>query len=100
MDSSSPSGLAPDLPADCGPSVRRTLVDRTGVRWEVWCCIPATAKGGLTTAYAAGWLTFESAAGEKRRHAPAPRDWRTMSDEALRDLLGAAKPAGRVRTVD
>ena len=96
MDSSSPSGLAPEIAADCGPGVRRTLVDRAGVRWEVWRCVPASAKGGLASAYASGWLTFESAS-EKRRHAPAPRDWRTLPDEILRDLLGTAKPALRAR---
>ena len=100
MDSSSLSGLAPDVLTDCGPGVRRTLVDRAGVRWEVWCCVPVSGKAGLTAAYASGWLTFESARGEKRRHAPAPPGWRAMSDETLRELLGTAKPALRARAGD
>ena len=93
MDPTLPSGLAPDAPADSGPGVRRKIVDRIGVEWEVWRCVPASPKGGLTAAYASGWLTFESAEGEKRRLAPAPGEWRTMSEEALHALLVAAKPA-------
>jgi len=100
MDSSSPAGLASEPAAECGPGVRRTLVDRAGARWEVWCCIPASGKAGLTAAYASGWLTFEAATGEKRRHAPAPRDWRSMSDEVLRELLAGAKPALHARAAD
>jgi len=98
MESTTSFDAAPDLPPDSGPGVRRSLLDDAGMEWEVWCCVPAAKKGGLTPDYARGWLTFESASGEKRRHAPAPADWRTVSDDSLRILLIAAKPARQRRT--
>lgn len=85
--------VPPNDHRDCGPGVRRHLVDPLGMRWDVWRCVPSSASKGLSDAFSAGWLTFESAAGEKRRMAPAPAAWRTMPDRELLRLLEAARPA-------
>lgn len=45
----------------------------------------------LPEAYREGWLLFESAI-EKRRLAPVPRDWESLSDQALQALCAGASP--------
>jgi len=62
----------------------RTFVDSVGLEWTVREI--STPKLGETVAKMlqhdrrrGGWLVFESTEGEKRRLAPYPPDWRTMS---------------------
>jgi hypothetical protein len=66
------------------PQISRRFVDSCGVEWTV----REIASGTLSTTVAkifendrrrSGWLVFESNDGEKRRLAPYPPDWRTMS---------------------
>jgi hypothetical protein len=66
------------------PAGSRSFVDNVGVEWTV----REIASSTLTETVAkmlelerrrSGWLVFESAEGEKRRLAPYPPDWRTMS---------------------
>jgi hypothetical protein len=45
----------------------------------------------LPEAYREGWLLFESA-NEKRRLAPVPHDWESLSDQALAQLCAGASP--------
>jgi len=83
----------------------RGFTDSTGVEWRVWEVFPATAathrasgspKGdALTqakikdTAFAQGWLCFESTA-EKRRLAPIPTGWEFHEPSALEQLRDQA----------
>ena len=66
------------------PEATRTFTDSVGLEWT----IREIAGPTLTSAMAkvldhdrrrGGWLVFESSEGEKRRLAPYPPDWRTMS---------------------
>jgi hypothetical protein len=66
------------------PESSRRFVDSCGVDWTV----REIASGTLTPSVAkmlendrrrSGWLVFESTDGGKRRLAPYPPDWRTMS---------------------
>jgi hypothetical protein len=78
----------------------RHFRDEAGVEWKVFL----TARGSdavsrehsLPEAFREGWLVFESPR-EKRRLAPIPADWETLSDEALgalctRAVTQAARP--------
>lgn len=73
----------------------RNIRDAAGVEWTVYLTIPSVTAGRrvqhLAEAYRNGWLVFESAA-EKRRFAPVPAEWATLSDQALAALCGAATP--------
>ena len=95
----------------------RTFRDGVGLNWEVWDIVPGSlarrridrrsdeerrGQGDRRTDYAsaigvreelsAGWLCFLSET-EKRRLAPIPAGWQQLGDDALRELLVAAKPA-------
>jgi hypothetical protein len=65
------------------PQSSRTFVDNVGVEWtvrEVAVTMTATLKKLLAQdRRRGGWLVFESGEGEKRRLAPYPPDWRTLS---------------------
>ena len=66
----------------------RKFIDEDGVKWEVWEVGNPAIHGSLTAQLLAerrrsGWLVFESATGEKRRLAPYPSDWATVSDFEL-----------------
>ena len=87
----------------------RHFRDEAGVDWKVFL----TARGSdavsrehsLPEAFREGWLVFESPR-EKRRLAPIPANWETLSNEALaalctsavtqtaRPKLAEAKPSG------
>ena len=63
----------------------RTFTDSVGLEWTV----REIASPELTDTLArllehdrrvSGWLVFDATDGEKRRLAPYPPDWRTMSD--------------------
>jgi len=73
----------------------RQFRDEAGVEWKVFL----TARGSdavsrehsLPEAFRGGWLVFESAR-EKRRLAPVPANWESMSSDALAALCAKASP--------
>ena len=83
----------------------RGFTDSTGVEWRVWEVFPnkgsdranadALSRSSLKdTAFANGWLCFESAE-EKRRLAPIPTGWEfrdTTVLEQLRDKATLVSP--------
>ena len=78
----------------------RGFTDSTGVEWRVWEVFPSRASmpGGdalsrtslKETAFANGWLCFESPA-EKRRLAPIPPGWEFSSAKQLDELCRVAE---------
>ena len=100
----------------------RVIVDTTGLKWEVWEVHPTLAErraleerraAGRSTAdrrknvqqrpmvaeeLQHGWLAFKSRS-ERRRRAPIPDNWETMSDAHLLAVLAHAQrtpPSGRL----
>lgn len=71
----------------------REFADARGIRWRVWSTIPA-AGTVLSADFAAGWLTFESAA-ELRRLAPIPAQWLDATAERLDLMCRAANVVPR-----
>jgi len=62
----------------------RTFTDSVGVEWTVREIATPELTGTLARILEhdrrlGGWLVFDSNDGEKRRLAPYPPDWRTMS---------------------
>jgi len=86
----------------------RGFTDSTGVEWRVWEVFPnkASDKGDADalsrsslkdTAFANGWLCFESA-DEKRRLAPIPTGWESRDTtflDQLRDKATLVSPTRR-----
>lgn len=79
----------------------RAFTDSTGLEWRVWDVLPTTAvsdaavaalTGSLQhTAFANGWLCFESVS-EKRRLAPIPQGWEFNDPQLLEQLRQRATP--------
>jgi hypothetical protein len=78
----------------------RGFTDSTGVEWRVWEVFPSRASVATSpkavsrtslkeTAYANGWLCFESTE-EKRRLAPIPAGWEMGSLTDIEQLCGQA----------
>lgn len=78
----------------------RAFIDSSGTEWRVWDVLPsptnrafAASPGSLPTlngtAFASGWLCFESAM-EKRRLAPIPKDWNILRDSELERMCSGA----------
>ena len=79
----------------------RAFTDSTGVEWRVWEVLPNTVSDEAqaavvlssaslsNTAYASGWLCFESF-DEKRRLAPIPAGWHQRGPRELEHLCGCA----------
>ena len=74
----------------------RAFTDSSGVEWRVWSVVPnvtaeATSAEALSqsslknTAFANGWLCFESPR-EKRRLAPIPAAWEFDQPSRLEEL--------------
>lgn len=72
----------------------RGFIDSTGVEWRVWEVLPSKAERGIhastmsslkATAFADGWLCFESPE-EKRRLAPIPQGWESRDSRQLEQL--------------
>jgi hypothetical protein len=62
----------------------RSFTDSVGVNWSVReigspTLTQTLAKVLKTDRRRSGWLVFESSEGDKRRLAPYPPDWRTVS---------------------
>ena len=89
------------------PDVSRAYVDSDGMEWVVReiaspAVTGALAKLLLQDRRRGGWLVFESGEGEKRRLAPYPPDWRTLSAfEMQRWCMRAMKvPPGPARRAE
>lgn len=85
----------------------RAFIDSSGIEWRVWDVLPSATTqsfsaglGGLSslmgTAYASGWLCFESPR-EKRRLAPIPDDWGGSGESDLERLCTRAAPVAESR---
>ena len=94
----------------------RSFRDASGREWQVWMVMPTTTERRATDAAPAdhdrrtqqkqrislpgplkhGWLAFQTR-GEKRRLAPHPAGWESMSDDELRTLLSQATVIGTPR---
>jgi hypothetical protein len=88
------------------PQTSRQYVDSCGVEWTVRE-IATTTLSTVTRVFEhdrrrSGWLVFESVDGEKRRLAPYPPDWRTISTfELERWCMKAMKvPPGPARRAE
>ena len=80
----------------------RDFVDLNGVKWRVWPVTPSsiqprTAAEDYLGDYEDGWLCFESNT-ERRRLAKYPRNWDTLSDNGLLQLLKSAVVTPNRRT--
>ena len=71
----------------------REFRDEAGVEWVVFFTARSVARDQhLPEEFREGWLAFESAHGEKRRLAPAPQDWESLTEQELTALCGQAAP--------
>lgn len=71
----------------------REFRDDAGTEWVVFFTGRSVARDRhLPEEYREGWLAFESALGEKRRLAPAPSDWETLTEQELSSLCAQATP--------
>ena len=66
----------------------RNYVDSVGLEWTVREISSPSLSGAVAKLLEhdrrrGGWLVFESNEGEKRRLAPYPPDWRTMTEFEL-----------------
>ena len=77
----------------------REFRDDAGVQWVVFLTARSVARDHhLPEQYREGWLAFESAHGEKRRLAPVPQDWESLTDRELSALCAqATAPVPRKR---
>jgi hypothetical protein len=74
-----------------GASAVREFRDADGLKWVVFFTARSVARDHhLPEEYREGWLAFESSGGEKRRLAPVPRDWESLSDAELSRLCATA----------
>ena len=71
----------------------REFTDSAGMVWRVWETVPRVG-GAYDESLRHGWLTFESAAGTRKRLAPIPRDWDKAPDERL-ELMCRIAEEGR-----
>jgi len=81
----------------------RSFDDRNGEGWQVWRVVPAASvlerSAWVEGDYRQGWLCFESlTSGERRRLAPVPEGWETLSPERLELLCRVATPARKTAT--
>ena len=95
------------VPADMHPENSRSFVDNVGVEWTVREVALPTMTATLQRLLAhdrrrGGWLVFESGDGEKRRLAPYPPDWRTLSPFELARwcMRGTRVPPGPARRAE
>ena len=63
----------------------RSFTDEDGIEWEVREIANAMMPASLEKLLGpdrrrSGWLTFQSATGERRRLSPYPSDWATVTD--------------------
>lgn len=71
----------------------REFRDDAGEEWVVFLTARSVARDHhLPEEYRGGWLAFESAHGEKRRLAPVPNDWESLTGAELAALCALASP--------
>lgn len=72
----------------------RTVV-ADDIEWTIWNVVPGSIsrleKIGVDLAFRSGWLVFDSGA-QKRRLAPIPPGWDSLTDGELALLIGRAEP--------
>ena len=95
----------------------RTVLDASGVEWQVWEVRPSWAgrwtpaegmssvgapRPSLAPQLEAGWLAFQSPQGERRRIVPIPAGWETLDERGLVRLLGRAEvqPTSKRRLIE
>lgn len=90
--------------SDARPARVRTFTDDSGVRWTIREIQNPTMPESLAKLLGndrrrSGWLLFESEVGERRRLAPYPEDWATVSEfEIVRWCAKATRvPPGPAR---
>ena len=75
----------------------REFRDRNGVEWRAWSVIPGRASAKAQRYLGelrSGWLAFETLDGRARRRlAPFPADWMSLSDADIEQLLESAVEA-------
>ena len=80
----------------------RQFRDAAGVEWQAYQAGPQSNLGLreelLPESYRGGWLVFESPT-EKRRLAPVPQGWQTLTPQELRRLCALATPTRQRRQV-
>jgi hypothetical protein len=81
----------------------RQFADRAGRRWRVWEVQPGAVRTRRTELSGgeplASWLAFQSLEGaERRRLAPYPSDWLTLSEAELVLLVDSAQPVPEFRS--
>jgi hypothetical protein len=82
-----------------GEATHRILLDRRGVRWDVFAVYTDARIGAqwhLEPPYSQGWLCFDSVR-EKRRLAPIPVQWYRLGNaqlEALGDIAEVVRAHG------
>ena len=71
----------------------RTFTDSTGATWDVFEVHRSSQKSGaVSPGLEKGWLSFVN--GEtKKRLAPIPRDWESVSEAQLEELCDSARMA-------
>ena len=84
----------------------RSVLDQSGVEWQVWEVRPSwagrrtppaalppvgSARPSLAPHLEGGWLTFQAAGGERRRIVPIPAGWEALDGAGLRRLLQRAE---------
>jgi hypothetical protein len=97
-----PDTPMPGEPAgDADPTARaethRKFEDGSGTRWTAFAVYPSPAtasRASLRGTFQKGWLAFDSIV-ETRRLTPVPDNWRSLSDDGLRDLCESAQRATR-----
>jgi hypothetical protein len=75
----------------------RVFLDAAGVQWDAFAVHPSSEvsnRARLPDPYQSGWLSFDSGQ-ERRRLSPVPEDWRTMSEDGLRELCARAEAVPR-----
>ena len=85
----------------------RSVLDASGVEWQVWEVRPSwagrrtptegmpavdTPRPSLAPQLEAGWLTFQSPQGDRRRIVPIPAGWEALDQPGLLRLLMRADP--------
>lgn len=75
-------------------SAVRRFSDRSGTHWRVFQVrrLVLEDRDYLGEEWRSGWLVFESSL-EKRRLAPVPADWSSLTDDALDRLCESATRA-------
>jgi hypothetical protein len=95
----------------------RSVLDASGVEWQVWEVRPSwagrrtpvegmpsvdAARPSLAPHLEGGWLAFQAPTGERRRVVPIPAGWEALDEAGLRRLLMRAEvqPVSKRRLIE